>query len=140
MGVLTTTAAKGEFAILKVQMRAVELGVVVSRPIVEGTRYDLILDNGKLSRVQVKYVGSNSQRSSGAAHIRLSSTSRSQKKPRSLYTDEEIDAVIAYLPQIDKLCWLPPEVWRGKHSVVLRYDAPKNKQLKGCTLVKDYLW
>lgn len=50
-----TSAQKGELALLKVLVRANELGWVASRP-TRDCRYDLVLDDGKqLHRVQVKY-------------------------------------------------------------------------------------
>jgi hypothetical protein len=37
---------KADIARLKVEMRALELNVICSRPVIEGIRYDLILDTG----------------------------------------------------------------------------------------------
>src|SRR3990172_1003729 len=49
------THHKGELAFLKCSIRALEKGMILSRPTTE-TRYDAILDDGgKLLRVQVKY-------------------------------------------------------------------------------------
>ena len=140
MGSLTTTVAKSEFAIMKAQLRAAELEHAVSRPVAEGTRYDLIVDDGKLSRVQVKYADAKSSHSSGCVFLHLSSISRSQKKPRRAYSSSEIDALLVYIPRIDKLCWLPVAVWENKQTLVLRYESTKNGQVKGCLLAQDYIW
>jgi hypothetical protein len=45
---------KADLARLKVEMRALELGVVCSKPVIEGTRYDCILNTGSnLYRAQI---------------------------------------------------------------------------------------
>ncbi len=63
---------KADLARLKVEMRALELGVVCSRPVIEGTRYDCILDTGThLYRAQVKYGNGIPTAASGAVAISL---------------------------------------------------------------------
>lgn len=60
------TNKKGEIAKLKVELMAAELGWISSRT-VEGSRYDLVLDNGKkLYRTQVKYADGKSSHSDGS--------------------------------------------------------------------------
>ena len=47
---------KAEIAMIKVSMRALQVGAFVSKPIFEGARYDYIIErDGKLYRAQVKY-------------------------------------------------------------------------------------
>lgn len=43
---MITTNAKGQLALTKAELRALELGMIPSRPIFD-TRYDLILDDHK---------------------------------------------------------------------------------------------
>ena len=63
---------KADLARLKVEMRALELGVVCSKPVIEGTRYDCILDTGSnLYRAQVKYGNGVTAYSSGAVAVCL---------------------------------------------------------------------
>jgi PD-(D/E)XK endonuclease len=47
---------KAEIAMVKVGLRALQVGAFVSKPIFEGARYDYIIErDGKLYRAQVKY-------------------------------------------------------------------------------------
>lgn len=142
------TNQKGEIAQLRTQIRATEKGWIVSRT-TEGARYDMILDDGdQLYRVQVKYAGSDASHSEGGAVVAFRQTEGDDRNKNSKYcrrktrkyNASEIDAVIAYLPQIDQLCWLGPEVFADKPAVVLRYQPPKNGQKKGVHMVEDYIW
>jgi len=55
---------KAEIAMMKVGIRALQLGAFVSKPIFEGARYDYIIErDGKLYRAQVKYAVSRIYRS-----------------------------------------------------------------------------
>lgn len=47
------------------------------------------------------------------------------------YTGEEIDAVVAYLPQVDALCWFGPEVFAGRSALTVRLAPSANGQQKG---------
>ena len=53
----SNTNRKGEIAVQRTILRALELGLNVCRPCIEGTRYDLAVErtDGLLERVQVKY-------------------------------------------------------------------------------------
>jgi hypothetical protein len=129
---------KAELAMLKVQERALELGILVSRPAVEGGRYDCILDdNGTLLRAQVKYAGVKASHSSGAVQVGLSKPpGRGAQRP---YTDKEIDALLVYVPAIDRVCLFPPVVFSGRAQLIIRYEPPKNGR-KQCLLAENYLW
>ena len=83
------THTKGQLAELKVQQRAVEKGYLVSKPIYDGGRYDLIIDDGqKLWRVQVKYADGGASHCEGAVTVGLE---KRRKDGNLLYTSDEID-------------------------------------------------
>jgi hypothetical protein len=131
-----STFEKGEIAMLKVQLRALEKGVVVSKPTVE-SRYDLILDfNGKLFRAQVKYAGDEL---GGAVQLDLRKETRNNGK-KKVYLATEIDAVLVYIPQIDAVLWLPPDKFHGKQSINIRFNPCKNHQKSGISLANDLRW
>ena len=139
---------KGEIAQLKVQIRAAEKGWIASRTI-EGARYDLVLDDGdKLYRVQVKYSGGGTSHCNGSAAVHVTRAEGDDRNKNSkycrtktrTYSKNEVDAVIVYIPQIDELCWLGPEMFDDKPVVCLRYEAPKNGQKKGIHLAENYVW
>lgn len=136
------TTKKGEIAVLKVTLRALEKGFIVSKPIVD-TKYDLIVDDGKeRHRVQVKYANGKSSHSSGAVVVQTGT--RKYKKTdhdyRTGYTSEDIDAILVYLPSVDKILWIGGDKFEGKRAITMRHEKSKNGQEKGINLVEDFVW
>jgi PD-(D/E)XK endonuclease len=137
--VLAGQMRKAEIAMMKVGIRALQLNASVSKPIFEGARYDYIIErNGKLYRAQVKYADGKLGYTSGAVYLNL--RKQIKKNKNCPYNDSEIDALVVYVPKIDKICWFGPEVFNGKKSLSIRIAASKNGQIKGCLAAKDYLW
>lgn len=133
-----TSNIKGQLAVSKTELRALELGFLPSRPLFD-TRYDLIVDNHKsLIRVQIKYADGKSSSSTGVAVVKLEYIDR-QKKAFT-YKDNEVDALIVYIPKIDKLCYIPKELFIGKRKLSIRTSKSKNNQKKGIIAAEDYYW
>jgi hypothetical protein len=111
---------KAEVAMMKVALRAMERGAMVSKPIFEGARYDYVIEEqGKVYRVQVKYAdGKTNCRTSGAVYLNL--RKQIKKNKNHPYDESEIDALVVYLPKLNKVCWLVPEVFSGKQSLYIR--------------------
>ena len=119
---------------LKVALRAVDLGYFPSKPMVEGCRYDLVLDDGnRLWRVQVKHT----KRIEGPSLVVTLKTA-GQKKKRSCYTGDEIDAVVVYHTFNSKFYWLPLEVWNGKSSILLCLERIADCYRSKCA--EDFEW
>ena len=78
--------------------------MIVSRPVIEGCRYDLIMDEGGiLSKVQVKYTSGQSH---GSVRIRVAPCDCRGKKGK-VYTESEVDTIAVYSSVTDKLiCYL----------------------------------
>jgi len=133
------TNLKGALAMSKVRTKCIELGYVLSIPELD-VRYDGIVDDrNKLHKIQVKYAdGMVSKDSSGSVKIKL----LTQYRNRTIrhYEIGEVDALIVYLPKMDKLYWIPPEIFCGKKDLALRIEAPKNNQIKKVILASDYEW
>src|SRR5262249_35603547 len=107
-----STDANGQIAFLRVQLEAARKGAVVLVPTTP-VRYDLVLHyQGLFHRAQVKYVDCRSPNSQGAVRLDL-------RRRKRCYTLEEIDVVLAYVPQIDKVCWLPAELFHQKVGLQL---------------------
>ena len=124
----------------KAELRAIEKGYMISKPITECTRYDMIIDNGDtLQKVQVKYAGSKQTVSSGSCVVDFRKKSINGKE-RKFYSKDEIDAVLVYLPEIDKICYFPIDFIENKSALTIRYEKPKNNQIKGVIFSDDYLW
>src|SRR5205814_519178 len=130
---------KAEMAMLKVLIRARELGAICSKPIFEGGRYDYMIDTGgKLYRVQVKYADGKPYRTTDAVYVNL--RKQIKKDKNHPYDESEIDALVVYVPKLDKVCWFGPEIFSGKQGLHIRLAPTKSGRVKGCVAAEDYLW
>ena len=135
------TNDKGEIALLKVETRAAELGFVVLKLTTSHRRYDIVLDCGsKFCRVQVKWAGSRSVKAANSFLLDLRKVTRGGQRSKRFYSADEIDAVLVYLPSLDQIAWLGPEVFHGRETLTIRTAPAKNGQTKHCLMAADYLW
>lgn len=133
-----TTNVKGQLAVSKAELRAFELGYIPSRPLYDA-RYDLIIDiGGKLQRLQVKYADGKSSNSTGSVVVKLEYEDR--RKNVYTYDMDEVDALIVYIPKLDKLCYLPKRVFVKKRKLNIRIAKSKNNQKIGIIAAEDYYW
>src|SRR5262245_9350269 len=108
-----TTEQKGQIAFLKVQLEAARRGVVVLLPTIP-MRYDLVLDyQGRFYRAQVKYADGRTPHANGSVRVDL-------RRREKYYTQDEIDLLLVYIPQIDKVCCFSPEHFHNKATLYLR--------------------
>lgn len=136
-----STAQKAEIAMAKVRLRAAEKGIAISVPTSDSVRYDLVIDYGdRLCRAQVKYCDRQPTGTGGAVSLELTSYHRSGKLSFAGYSVTEIDVILVYIPRIDKVLCLGPEVFAGRHEIQIRLEPTKNGQTKGCLFATDYLW
>ena len=130
---------KAEIAMMKVGIRALQVGAFVSKPIFEGARYDYIIErDGKLYRAQVKYADGKPGHTTGAVYVNL--RKQIKKNKNCPYNGDEIDALLIYVPKIDKIRWFGPEVFNGKQGLYIRIAPTKSGRVKGCLAADDYLW
>jgi prevent-host-death family protein len=117
---------KGNVAEAAVLAAAVKLGVNVLRPQFEHGRYDIAFEiAGKLIRVQCKWA----PRRDGVVVVNLAGFRYTATgHVRSVYTADEIDAVVAYCEELDECYYLPVEMVDGMRALHLRLEAPKNAQ------------
>ena len=99
----------------------------------EGARYDLVLDNGlRLYRAQVKWAGEGQTPGTAVAALRSwagNGRAKGRGKQRR-YADGEIDALLAYVPATDQICWFEGE-HLAKACVQVRYLPTANGQRQG---------
>ena len=113
-----------------------EKEVVVSKPTVEA-RYDLVLDDhGKLSRVQVKYAGDER---GGAVNVDLRKETRNNGQKR-VYTSDEVDAILLYVPKIDRVLWLGADLFHNRKSISIRLTPTVNGQKQGIIFAESLGW
>ena len=137
----SSTARKGEIAVQRAILRALELGWTPSRPCVEGARYDLVMDAGAtgLRRVQVKYCD-HRPRGAGAYEVSLTRHCGGRDRRMYRYGSHEIDAVVAFLAADDVLAWLPAPLWAGRAAVTIRTSPARNGQRQGVHLLEHLRW
>lgn len=137
---ISEVTKKGIEAQLKAELRANELGYIVSKPTTECCRYDMIIDDGtSLKRLQVKYCNTPQTSADGSVCINLRKVTNS-KKIAPCYTEREIDGLVVYLKPVDKLCYFPADFISGKSTITIRYEKAKNQQAKKIVNYLDYLW
>jgi hypothetical protein len=117
---------KGAIAEAAITAAAVELGFVVLRPLVEGRRYDLVIDTGpRLLRVQCKWA----RQKPGVIVI---DTSTRRLTPHgyvhSTYDQSEIEGVAAYCQPLKRCFYLPIELVEGRRAFHLRTEPAANNQ------------
>lgn len=116
-----------------------ELGLIPNRPLMD-CRYDMIADDGKkLWRVQVKSTNRVVSHCKGAVSVNLLYETRHRQHIYT-YNEREVDALVVYVPSIDKLCWFPLRVFVNKTALSIRLDSPLNGQKNGIIYAKDYFW
>src|SRR5215207_3881184 len=132
-----TPTQKGNIAEAKILAAAVQAGVLVSRPAVEGCRYDLIFDVGtRLLRVQCKWA-----RRDGEVIVVRARTSRYSPSAgyiQTVYVAHEVDGIAAYCPDLDACYYVPIAAIEGKAFLHLRLAPARNNQRTGVTMAADY--
>lgn len=117
--------AIGEISEAKVVARLVELGYAVSIPFGNNQRYDLIVDDGTLTRVQVK-----TARYKSGCIVMPTASKNGFTGVRSDYTGS-IDEFIGYCPENDT-CYRVPIESAPSTYIQLRIDPP----LPGASLAR----
>jgi PD-(D/E)XK endonuclease len=117
---------KGAPAELKITTRAIEFGIPVLKPVIEGLRYDLIFDLGtQLLRVQCKWASSRT-----GVLVIYAATCRLTPRGyvRSTHDQTEIDAIAAYSPETGGCYLVPIADIAGQHVMHLRLQPTANNQ------------
>ncbi len=129
------TKTKGVISELRVALALAEAGYLVSKPLGENQRYDLIADDGEhLLRVQVKtgrIRGSVVKFSCASTHGHR----RSQLKIRP-YTGQ-IELLAVYCPESGKV-YLVPEAELTRSGIYLRLVPPRNNMTKTIRWASTY--
>ena len=123
---MLTTNQKGAIAEAQITAAAVELGLGVWRPMVEGCRYDLILDAGdRLLRTQCKWAN----RENDVVVVRGRTC---RHTPRgyvwTTYSAEEVDGIAAWCPDTAECYFVPIAEIDGRAAMHLRLAPARNNQ------------
>jgi hypothetical protein len=126
---------KGNITELEVLTYITKLGYQVSVPFGDRERYDQIWDvHGKLIKVQVKTASKVDENDTAIKFSCRSSQRSSGKTKNTRYSKDEIDYFATFW---DGQCYLVP-IEETSTEKVLRFDPPKNGQLKGITFADKY--
>lgn len=129
------TRVKGELTELKCQLYCLEQGYVMSKPILDNARYDMIIDyNGKFYRIQVKTSRWMSEEHEGIVFNCKSQHSVSGGNKIMKYSPEEIDF---FMTEFENEYYLIP-CDKARSEMKLRFKSTKNNQDNRAFFAKDY--
>lgn len=133
------TKILGNVTEMECMLECMKLGVQVSIPFGEDSRYDFIMDyNGKLYRIQSKHCSEIVDDYNKVVAVKFKtvrqSGSNSSIHTRTKYTKEEIDY---FSTSYEGKCYLVP-VEQCSNEKILRIIPPKNGQTKGISFLENY--
>ena len=132
-----TPSQKGAVAETTITAAATELGIVVLRPVNEGGRYDLVFDvAGRLLRIQCKWAPL--QREVVLVRARTCRYGPTGHYIRTHYSNDEVDAIVGYCPELRRSFYVPIEEFSGQGGVHLRLSPARNNQRLGVRLADDF--
>jgi prevent-host-death family protein len=119
--------------------QAIELDILVLKPVAEHGRYDLLFDlGGRLIRVQCKW--GSVDRKLGVICVRIGGSRHTPTRGyvTSTYSADEIDAIAVYCEELKETFLVPIDVAEGKRQLHLRLHPPRNSQRACINLAGDY--
>ena len=124
----------GEITEQQVAMEFLKLGFLVSKPLVQSSRYDFIVDiNHKLYKVQVK-TGTLKEN----AYIEFATSTSHTNTKGTINLTYSVEDVDFFATMYEGQCYLVPHEVCGKRNQRLRLIPTKNGQTKGITFAQDY--
>lgn len=127
---------KGAIAEAACVFHALRLGYDVYRPVFEGGRNDLVIGvDGALLRAQVKWA----EQRGDVIDVRCYSSRRAREGiRRRRYTAAEVDVLLAFCPQLDRVFAIGPDAFDGRAQLLLRLAPCRNGQRRGINWADDF--
>ena len=126
----------GEITEQQVAVEFLKLGILVSKPLVQSSRYDFIVDvKHHLYKVQVK----TSTPKENNAYIQFATSTSHTNTQGTLnlsYSEEDVDF---FATMYNGQCYLIPRAECGKRAQRLRLIPTVSGHVKGIMFAKDYL-
>ena len=133
---MLSTHFKGEITEQLVAIEFLKMGYMVSKPIVQSSKYDFVIDvNHKLYKIQVK-TSTPKEENSFIEFTTSTSHTNTTGTINLSYTEEDVDF---FATMYDGQCFLVPYSKCGKRSQRLRLLPTKNGQIKGVLFAKDFI-
>ncbi len=131
-----TPGQKGALAEAEITAAATRMRLLVLHPFGDGARYDLGIDIGsRVLRVQCKWA-------SMQGDVLNARCVTNRHTPRgyvaTTYSPDEIDAIAAYAPDMDRCYLIPAEEVDGRTALSLRIAPTRNNQARLVRWAKDY--
>ena len=124
----------GEITEQQVAVEFLKLGILVSKPMVQSSKYDFIVDiNHKLYKIQVK-TGTFKEN----AYLEFATSTSHTNTQGTLnlsYSENDVDF---FATMYEEQCYLIPYELCGKRAQRIRFVPTKNGQTKGILFAKDY--
>jgi len=133
---MLNTHFTGEITEQQVAIEFLKLGIQVSKPLVQCSKYDFVVDiHDKLYKVQVKTCrlkedGSYIEFSTATSHTNTKGTLNLH------YSEKDVDF---FATMYENQCYLVPYADCGNRQQRLRLKPTRNNQTIGITFAKDYL-
>ena len=125
----------GEITEQQVAIEFLKLGYMVSKPLVQNSRYDFVAEiKNKLYKIQVKTCTAK-ENDSFIEFATSTSHTNTQGTINKSYTSDEVDFFATFY---NNQCYLIPIDVCGKRGQRLRLVPTKNGQTVGITFAKDY--
>lgn len=125
----------GEITEQQVALAFLQLGILVSKPLVQSSRYDFVVDiNSKLYKIQVKTCHLVTD-ASGIEFATSTSHTNTQGTLNLSYSANDVDF---FATIYNNQCYLIPYALCGKRAQKLRLVPTKNGQTSGILFAKDY--
>lgn len=136
---MINTKILGNTTEMECMLECMKLGIQVSIPFGEDSRYDFIMDyKGKLYRIQSKHCSEIVDSSNQVVAVKFKTVRQSGSNAtihtRTKYTKDEIDY---FSTSYNGKCYLVP-VEQCSNEKILRIIPPKNGQIVGISFLENY--
>ena len=124
----------GEITEQQVAVEFLKLGVLISKPLVQSSKYDFVADiNHNLYKIQVK---TGTFKENAYLEFATSTSHTNTKGTLNLhYSEEDVDF---FATMYEGECYLIPYRLCGKRSQRIRFVPTKSGQTKGILFAKDF--
>lgn len=124
----------GEITEQEVVLEFLKLGILISKPLVQSSKYDFIVDiNKKLYKIQVK-TGTFKEN----AYLEFATSTSHTNTRGTLNLSYSADDVDFFATIYENQCYLIPFKLCGTRSQRIRFAPTKNGQTKGVLFAKDF--
>lgn len=124
----------GEITEQQVALEFLKQGILISKPLVQSSRYDFIADiNGKLYKIQVK-----TGRFRENSYLEFATSTSHTNTKGTLNISYDADDVDFFATMYENQCYLVSYDLCGKRTQRLRLIPTKNGQTKGILFAQDF--